>query len=60
MITVDDEILRDNDKELGNNLIAILNVAFSLSDISSTMSILNDTNKWPAVIVTLKTATDVM
>ena len=53
--TVDDEVPSDNDKQLGNNLIAILNVSLSSCIISSMMSTLNDDDVDPAVMVTLNT-----
>ena len=34
IVTVDDEVPSDNDKQLGNNLIAILNVSLSSCIIS--------------------------
>ena len=43
----------DNDKQLGNNLIAILNVSLSSCIISSMMSTSNDCDDDPAEIVTL-------
>ena len=60
MITVDDEILRDNNKQLGNNLIAVLNVGFSLRDGSPIISMLNDDESDPGGIVMLNTAADTM
>ena len=54
--TVDDEVPSDNDKQLGNNLIAILNVSLSSCIISSMMSTLNDDDVDPAVMVTLNTS----
>ena len=42
IITVDDEVPSDNDKQLGNNLIAILNVSLSSCIISLMISILNN------------------
>ena len=56
IITVDDEVPSDNDKQLGNNLIIIFNVSLSSCIISSMMSTLNDDNVDPAVIVTLNTS----
>ena len=50
IITVDDEIPSDNDKQLGNNLIAILNVSLSSCIISLMISILNDDDVDPAEI----------
>ena len=55
IVTVDDETLRDNDKQLGNNLIAMLNVSLSSCVTSSMMSILNDEDISPAEIVALNT-----
>lgn len=60
IITVDDEISKDNEKQLGNSLIATLKVAFSLRDRSSTIPMLNDDDNDPAEIVMLKTAADTM
>ena len=60
MITVDDEILRDSDKQLGNNLIAVLNVGFSLRDGSPKISTLNDDENNPGGIVMLNTVADTM
>ena len=54
IVTVDDEVPSDNDKQLGNNLIAILNVSLSSCIISLLMSTSNDGNLEPAVAVTLK------
>ena len=56
IVTVDDEVPSDNDKQLGNNLIAKLNVSLSSCILSSTMSTLNDDNVDPAVMVTLNTS----
>ena len=56
IITVDDEIPSDNDKQLGNNLIVILNVSLSSCIISLMISILNDDEFNPAEIVTLNTS----
>ena len=53
IITVDDEVPSDNDKQLGNNLIAILNVSLSTSLL---ISILNDDDVDPAEMVTLNTS----
>ena len=55
IVTVDDEILRDNDKQFGNNLVVILNVSLSSRVTSSMMSISNDEDVSPAEIVTLNT-----
>ena len=54
IVTVDDEVPSDNDKQLGNNLITILNVSLSSCIISLLMSTSNDGNLEPAVAVTLK------
>ena len=51
IVTVDDEVPSDNDKQLGNNLIAILNVSLTSCIISLKMSILKDVD--PAEMVTL-------
>ena len=56
IITVDDEIPSDNDKQLRNNLIAILNVSLSSRIISLMISILNDDDVDPAEMVTLNTS----
>ena len=56
IVTVDDEVPSDNDKQLGNNLIAILNVSLSSCIISSMMSTLNDDDVDPAEMVTLNTS----
>ena len=56
IITVDDEVLSGNDKQLGNNFIAILNVSLSSCIISLMISILNDDNVDPAEMVTLNTS----
>ena len=56
IITVDDEVPRDNDKQLGNNLIAILNVSLSSCIISLMISILNDDDVDPAEMVTSNTS----
>ena len=53
IVTVDDEVPSDNDKQLGNNLIAILNVSLPSSIISSMMSTSNDSDDDPAEMVTL-------
>ena len=53
IITVDDEVPSDNDKQLGNNLIAILNVSLSSCIISLMISILNDDDVDPPEMVTL-------
>ena len=56
IVTVDDEVPSDNDKQLGNNLIAILNVSLSSCIISLLMSTSNDDDDDPAVMVTLDTS----
>ena len=56
IITVDDEVPSDNDKQLGNNLIAILNVSLSSCIISLMMSTSNDDVNDPAEMVTLNTS----
>ena len=56
IVTVDDEVPSDNDKQLGNKLIAILNVSLSSCIISLIMSTLNDDNVDPADMVTLNTS----
>ena len=56
IVTVDDEVPSDNDKQLGNNLIAILNVLLSSCIISLMMSISNDDVNDPAEMVTLDTS----
>ena len=56
IITVDDEVPRDNDKQLGNNLIAILNVSLSSCIISLLMFTSNDDVNDPAEMVTLNTS----
>ena len=53
IVTVDDELPSDKDKQLGNNLIAILNVSLPSSIISSVMSTSNDCDDDPAEMVTL-------
>ena len=53
IVTVDDEVPSDNDKQLGNNLIAILNVSLTSCIISLKMSTLNDADVDPAEMVTL-------
>ena len=55
IITVDDEVPSDNDKQLGNNLIVILNVSLSSCIISLMISVLNDDEFNPAEMVTLNT-----
>ena len=54
IVTVDDEVPSDNDKQLGSNLIAILNVSLSSCIISLLMSTSNDDVNDPAEMVTLK------
>ena len=56
IITVDNEVPSDNDKQLDNNLIVILNVSLSSCIISLMMSILNDDDVDPAEMVTLNTS----
>ena len=56
IVTVDDEVPSDNDKQLGNNLIAILNVSLSSCIISLMMSTSNDDVNDPAIMVTLDTS----
>ena len=56
IVTVDDEVLSDNDKQLGNNLIVILNVSLASCIISLMISILNDDDLDPAEMVTLNTS----
>ena len=56
IVTLDDEVLSDNDKQLGNNLIAILNVSLPSCIISLMISILNDDDVDPAEMVTLNTS----
>ena len=53
IVTVDDEVPSDNDKQLGNNLIAILNVSLTSCIISLKMSTSNDDDLDPAEIVTV-------
>ena len=52
----DEEVPSDNDKQLGNDLIVILNVSLCSCIISSMMSTLNDDDVDPAVMVTLNTS----
>ena len=56
IVTVDDELPSDNDKQLGNNLIVILNVSLSSCIISLMISILNNDDFDPAEMVTLNTS----
>ena len=56
IVTVDDEVPSDNDKQLGNNLIAILNVSLSSCIISLMMSTSNDDVNDPAVMLALDTS----
>ena len=56
IVTVDDEVPSDNDKQLGNNFIVILNVSLSSCIVSLKMSISNDDDVDPAVMVTLNTS----
>ena len=55
IVTVDNEVPSDNDKQLGNNLIAILNVLLSSCIISLMMSTSNDDVNDSAEMVTLDT-----
>ena len=55
IVTVDDEVPSDNDKQLGNNLIAILNVSLISCIISLKMSTSNDDDLDPAEMVTVNT-----
>ena len=56
IVSVDDEVPSDNDKQLGNNLMVTLNVSLSSCIISLIMSILNDDDVDPAEMVTLNTS----
>ena len=56
IVTVDDEVPSDNDKQLGIDLIAIMNVSLSSCIISLMISILNDDDVDPAKMVTLNTS----
>ena len=56
ILTVDDKIPSDNDNQLGNNLITILNVSLYSCIISLMISILNDDDVDPEVMVTLNTS----
>ena len=56
IVTVDDEVPSDNDKQLGNNLIAILNVSAISCIISLKMSTSNALDLDPAKMVTLNTS----
>ena len=53
IVTVDDEVPSDNDKQLDNNLIAILNISLFSCIISLKMSTSNDDDLDPAEIVTV-------
>ena len=55
IVTIDEEVPSDNDKQLGNNLIAILKVSLSSCIISLMMSTSNDDDLDPAEIVTVNT-----
>ena len=55
IVTVDDEAPSDNDKQLGNSLIAILNISLSSCILLSIMSTLNDDDVDPARMMTLNT-----
>ena len=56
IIAIDDEVPSDNDKQLGNNLIVILNVSLSSCIVSSMISIQNDDDVDPAEMITLNTS----
>ena len=56
IVTVDVDVTSDNDKQLGNNLIVILNVSLSSCIISLMMSTSNDDNVDPAEMVSLNTS----
>ena len=56
IVTVDDEVPSDNDKQLGNTFIVILNVSLSSCIVSLKMSISTDDDADPAVMVTLNTS----
>ena len=56
IVTVDDEVPSDNDKQFGNNLIAILNVSLSSCITSLMIPILNDDDVDPAEMLTLNTS----
>ena len=56
IITVDDEVPSDNDKQFGNNFIVILNVSLSSCIISLMISILNDDDVDPVEMVALNTS----
>ena len=54
IVTVDDEVPSDNNKQLGNNFIVILKVSMPFCIISLMMSTLNDDDDVdPAEMVTL-------
>ena len=53
IVSVDVDVTSDNDKQLGNNLIATLNVSLSSCVISLMMSTSNDDNVDPAEMVTI-------
>ena len=55
IVTIDEEVPSDNDKQLGNNLIAILKVSLISCIISLKMSTSNDDDLDPAEIVTVNT-----
>ena len=55
IITVDDEVPSDNDKQLGNNLIVMLNVSLSSCIISLIMSTSNDDVNDPTEMMTVDT-----
>ena len=56
IVTVDDEVPSVNDKQFGNNFIVILNVSLSSCIVSLKMSISNDDDVDPAVMVMLNTS----
>ena len=56
MIATVDEAPTDNDEQLGNNLIAILNVSLTSCIISLKMSTSNDVDVDPADMVILNTS----
>ena len=52
IVAIDDEVPSDNDKQLGNNVIVIVNVSLSSCIISLMISILNDDDVDPAEMLT--------
>ena len=56
IVTLANELPRDNDKQLVKSLIVISNISFLSWIISSTISILNGDDVDPAEMVTLKTS----